>query len=183
MFERFLVEYCSSTLASLKTASLFSYTGPDREQVPEYIESWNEHLNPRGVYLVLLHSNSTRMLIYVYRASALQNDLNGSLASHLLAKYGYAETTVSYSIEHLKTRIDQTPSFPHEIGLFLGYPPEDVAQFIRHQGQNCKYCGIWKVYYNEPEAKRTFAKIHKCREIYKKLFCGGRSVLQLTVAA
>lgn len=183
MFERYLVEYCSSTLACLKTASLFSYTGLDRNKVPDYIENWNKHLNPRGVYLVLLHQNSTRTLIYVYRATALQTDLCSPLVSRLLAQYGYPDTNALHCIAYLKKRIEHTQSFPHEIGLFLGYPPEDVAQFIKHQGQNCKYCGVWKVYYNELEAKRIFAKYHKCREIYKKLFCGGRSVLQLTVAA
>ncbi|WP_101697375.1 DUF3793 family protein [Clostridium minihomine] len=183
MFERYLIEYCSSTLAGLKTASLFSYTGNDREMVSEYIEVWNQHLNSRGVYLELLHCSSSRALIYVYRASALEMDLSRPEAVCFLTQYGYLPGHLQDCIEHLKTRISLTNSFPHEIGLFLGYPLEDVAEFIRNQGRNCKCCGIWKVYHNEPEAKKIFAKIDKCREIYTKLFCGGRSVLQLTIAA
>ena len=70
-----------------------------------------------------------------------------------------------------------------EIGLFLGYPVEDVLGFIENAGQNCKCCGCWKVYCNECEAVRTFARYKKCRDIYKRLWQEGRSVLQLTVAA
>ena len=98
-------------------------------------------------------------------------------------EYGYPMGSLSDCLNYLRQRIALTQSFPHEIGLFLGYPIEDVAEFIKNQGRNCKYCGIWKVYHNEIEAKRLFAKIDKCRAIYTKLFCGGRSVLQLTVAA
>ena len=36
--------------------------------------------------------------------------------------------------------------FPHEIGVILGYPVEDVIEFEKHQGKNCKYCGCWKRY-------------------------------------
>lgn len=183
MLERYLVEYCASTLAGLKTASLFSYTGDEKELVLDYLSDWNQILNPRGVYLELLHSNSARELIYVYRASALTADLNRPEAIHFLNEYGYPMGSLSDCLNYLRQRIALTQSFPHEIGLFLGYPIEDVAEFIKNQGRNCKYCGIWKVYHNEIEAKRLFAKIDKCRAIYTKLFCGGRSVLQLTVAA
>ena len=36
-------------------------------------------------------------------------------------------------------------SFPHELGLLLGYPVEDVLGFIRNEGRNYLYCGYWKV--------------------------------------
>lgn len=183
MLERYLIEYCASTLAGLKTASLFSYTGEEKELILDHLFYWNQILNPRGVYLELLHSSSGRALIYVYRASALMADLNRAEAICFLNRYGYPTGSLSDCLNHLRQRIALTQSFPHEIGLFLGYPIEDVAEFIKNQGRNCKCCGIWKVYHNEPEAKRLFAKIDKCREIYTKLFCGGRSVLQLTVAA
>ncbi|WP_283609582.1 DUF3793 family protein [Faecalispora anaeroviscerum] len=183
MLERYLVEYCASTLAGLKTASLFSYSGEEKDTVLDCISYWNQILNPRGIYLELLYDSSARALIYVYRASALTADLSHPEAIRFLNQYGYPKGSLPDCLNHLRRRIALTQSFPHEIGLFLGYPIEDVAEFIKNQGRNCKCCGIWKVYHNEIEAKRFFAKIDKCRAIYTKLFCGGRSVLQLTVAA
>ena len=82
-----------------------------------------------------------------------------------------------------KRRLFENRSFPHEIGLFLGYPLDDVIGFIRNEGRNCKYTGFWKVYCNEEEAARIFEKFRKCRDVYMRLWQQGKSVLQLTVAA
>ena len=72
--------------------------------------------------------------------------------------------------------------FPHEIGLFLGYPPEDVAGFIANNARNCKCCGCWKVYGDEAKAKETFRRFRRCAEEYYRLWSSGYSLSQLTVA-
>lgn len=82
----------------------------------------------------------------------------------------------------LKKRIQKEACFPHEIGLFLGYPLEDVEGFIKNKGRNCESCGIWKVYCNAGEKQLLFAKFKKCTEVYKQVFGEGRQLLQLTVA-
>ena len=45
---------------------------------------------------------------------------------------------------------DEHKQFPHEMGLLLGYPIEDVRGFIEHNGCGCLYSGYWKVYRNVP---------------------------------
>jgi len=86
-------------------------------------------------------------------------------------------------IENLQERLRSSSDFPHEIGLFLGYPLEDVRGFIENAGQNCKCTGCWKVYCNECETVKLFMKYKKCKDIYTKLFENrGRSVWELTVA-
>ena len=65
--------------------------------------------------------------------------------------------------------------FPHEVGLFLGYPLDDVTGFIEQKGKNYKCCGIWKVYGNPTSRPRMlFRKLKKCSEIYRRLFADGR---------
>ena len=60
--------------------------------------------------------------------------------------------------------------FPHEIGLFLGYPPHDVEGFIRYGGQNFRQCGFWKVYDNEKAVMHLFHCYAACiRKIYDSL--------------
>ena len=66
-----------------------------------------------------------------------------------MERYGYTDTSVDGAIEWLRMRLASGDGFPHEIGLFLGYPVEDVLGFIENAGQNCKCCGCWKVYCNE----------------------------------
>ncbi|KZL90569.1 hypothetical protein CLMAG_43410 [Clostridium magnum DSM 2767] len=47
---------------------------------------------------------------------------------------------------------------PHEIGIFLGYPVDDVAFFIDCPNEKCKMVGYWKVYHDIEEAKNIFKK-------------------------
>ena len=70
-------------------------------------------------------------------------------------------------LERLKSRLMHTDEFPHEIGIFLGYPLDDVKGFIDNAGQNSKCTGCWKVYCNECEAIKTFAKF-KTKETKKE---------------
>lgn len=55
---------------------------------------------------------------------------------------------------------DESGEFPHEVGLFLSYPPEDVKGFIDHRANDFKCAGLWKVYGDEEKA-RAVRKIQK----------------------
>ena len=79
-------------------------------------------------------------------------------------------------------RMREQDEFPHEIGLFLGYPPEDVRGFIENGARGCKCVGCWKVYGDAETARETFAKYKKCTDVYRARYAEGRSVERLTVA-
>jgi hypothetical protein len=49
--------------------------------------------------------------------------------------------------------------FPHEIGVFLGYPAEDVLGFIINEGRNYVCCRHWKVYHDIERAQEMFRRI------------------------
>ena len=55
--------------------------------------------------------------------------------------------------------------FPHEIGLFLSYPPEDVKGFMADPCA-CKCSGCWKVYGGREAAEKQFARYRKCTGVY-----------------
>jgi len=178
-----LIEHCSPTLGGLKTASLFSYPYSSGGELDFMITAWNRELNPKGVSLYIVCRRRERALIYVCRDSMLEEYLQNHGVQELLIEYGYREFSQSYCIEKLRERLRSPPDFPHEIGLFLGYPLEDVKGFIENAGQNCKCTGYWKVYCNECETVKLFMKYKKCKDIYTKLFENRvMSVWELTVA-
>ena len=72
--------------------------------------------------------------------------------------------------------------FPHEVGLFLSYPPQDVRGFIENHAVNYKCAGLWKVYGDEALARRLFDKFRKCTDIYCALWRAGSGIDQLAVA-
>lgn len=79
--------------------------------------------------------------------------------------------------QHLQTESD----FPHEIGLFLGYPPEDVQGFIEQKACNSKCTGYWKVYGDQKKAERIFDRYNKCTACFLANWQRGVSLEQLTV--
>ena len=80
------------------------------------------------------------------------------------AKFGYSKlTTLGEYLMRLSKRLNENGDFPHEIGLFLGYPVKDVEGFIENKGENFLLCGCWKVYSNAGRAKKLFNNYDKCR--------------------
>lgn len=80
-------------------------------------------------------------------------------------------------------RLRENKDFPHEIGLFLGYPPLDVEGFINNRKDELKCTGYFKVYSDKAKALKLFAQYKKCTEVYSKLVQKGRSIERLTVAS
>ena len=183
MSEENLVRQCAPTLAGIKTGTIFPAPFTSLAELTAEIRELNRILVPKGLRLLPLRCQAGRALLYLYRPSQLQADLDCPGVGELLARYGYESTRAEDALSRLCQRLEEQGGFPHEIGLFLGYPLGDVEGFIRNRGQNCKCAGCWKVYCNELEAQKRFARIQKCRKVYARLWAQGRSVWQLTVAA
>lgn len=191
MLEKYLIDCCSPTLASLKLGSLFNCTDPDYAKIQKSVNRWNIAFSSCGIKMRILRNAKHSKLIYVYREADLRRALCDPEISEFLSCCGYNPDNCNTDqvLDKLSERIELSTrgkevGFPHEIGVFLGYPLEDVKGFIVNHGKNFKYTGIWKVYGNEAQALKTFAKFNKCSDVYKSLWTSGRkSILQLTVAS
>lgn len=183
MLEQKLIEYAAPTLAGIKSANLMNYSFRSEALTQQELREVNQKLNLRGVFVEALLWREASALIYVYRKSHLQKELLKEGVYELLFPYGYKTIEIEDCLLHLKERLWQYDCFPHEIGVFLGYPLEDVTGFIKNGGRNCKCCGLWKVYCNEWEKKQQFEKLKKCSAIYLRAFEAGRSITQMTICA
>ncbi len=183
-FDNCLVEYCSPTLASIKTANMFSCSYENEEKLNASVEFWNRLFRDKGLELIILRKSCNTALIYLCRKNRLRADLEKPGVSEFLKTYGYESTDTEYALGRLKQRLKEPKDFPHEIGLFLSYPLDDVRGFIEKGPKNCICTGCWKVYCNECEAVKTFNKYRKCREVYSRLYrSGSRDIMQLAVRA
>jgi len=183
-FEKAFITHCAATLAGHKAGSLFSYRLAQGEDPDAYVNHINEKLGHKNLEVRLLRHCNKCCLVYVYRPSMLRRRLDAAAEREFLCRYGYAECQdIDEHISLLSKRIYCGNNFPHEIGVFLDYPLDDVLGFIRNKG--CNYCcsGCWKAYSDPENAKRRFALYDKCREIYVRCYKNGADVLQLTVAS
>ena len=182
MPEELIVRHCSPTLAGLKTGSLFNYGYENEEKLREDIRYLNGILKPLGLWIIPMKLSRERALIYLYRPEKLSQDLTDNDAISLLKSFGYQSVHTGQHVARLIRRLKESAEFPHEIGLFLGYPPEDVKGFIENRGKHCKYTGYWKVYANEDSAYLLFEKYRKCTQIYLQKCAQGTSIERLIVA-
>lgn len=188
-FETVMIEQCSPVLAGLKPAGLFRYETSDSSDLAKRVRSWNAQLSGKGLRVEVLKGcvRTHRYLVYVYRESRLRAVLAERSVQEFLAQEGYALPTspddYSTLIRQLSRRLCCAADFPHEIGVFLGYPLTDVVGFIQNQGRNFTCCGCWKAYGDPETARRHFAQLNKCTTVYLRLFHSGTPITRLAVAA
>jgi len=168
MSEQVLVNNCSPTFAGIKTGNLFNCKYSDKQSLIDEISSFNRAERKKGVRMIPLLFKNDCALIYVYRPKMLERDLSLADASGILSTCGYNDKCPDKCIIRLIDRLKTSLTFPHEIGLFLGYPAEDVKGFIDNKAANYKFVGCWKVYGDEEIARKTFAKYKACTNYYKK---------------
>ncbi len=178
MSEELIVRHCAPTLANLKTGSLFVCPITDRPSFFSSLRSLNELLVPKGLRALPLRIREYSALVYLYRPSRLKKDLEDPAAIKILQDHGYS--CYGKCLPKLIERVRASEEFPHEIGLFLGYPPEDVQGFLDHRP--CKCSGCWKVYGDENKAKKTFDLYKKCERVYCQQLAQGIDIKRLTVA-
>ena len=85
------------------------------------------------------------------------------------------------SVAFLARMMREKEVFPHEVGLFLGYPPEDVLGFMKSSREGVKCVGCWKVYGDEARARAAFWRFQRCREVFEENVQRGRKLEALIV--
>ena len=189
MSEDLIVKHCAPTLAGLKTGNMFTATFATQEQLDSEVQKLNHILADKGLRTTVLRischaccgKGCIRALLYLYRPILLRSDLCTQEARDILLRFGYEVTSPDECIRRLTDRICECDEFPHEVGLFLGYPPEDVKGFIEFGGQKSKASGYWKVYGDVDRAQRQFERFSKCTVVYLKCLERGLPISKLAV--
>ena len=121
-----------------------------------------------GLRVRELYTTPNARHVLVYDPYALSATLRDENACEILYHYSYpAITELATCLAHLKARCQgcgKGNPFPHEIGIFLGYPPADVSAFIRFSGKEYLCCNHWKVYHDEHGAREIFQRIEEAKQ-------------------
>ncbi len=183
-FDYLLGFHCTPTLAGIKCANLFSAHHFISEDVQNNLLRLNQHFNPRGIFLKRMCFCQKNNLILVYNQKLLEQTIFSSCNQKLLRQENYPLADgLDAVLEHLAFRLQTQSNFPHEIGVFLGYPIEDVVGFTQHCGQNYKFSGYWKVYGDEESAKKLFQRFTRCRNNVCSRLTDGLSIHQIFKSA
>ena len=163
LFEQKLAFHTAPALLGIKPSNLMSL---DKEELDIYgnAESFNRRAAEKGLKIKILCDCGKRCLVLLYNEHLMKNMLSEKDRRRMLERFGYERSCgLEECLDRLASRTQVCLEFPHEIGLFLGYPVGDVQGFISNHGQGFKLCGYWKVYSDADRARRIFKNYDKCR--------------------
>lgn len=178
LFEQKLAFHAAPALLGIKASNMLSLSRKDFD-VRANISRFNKKTEKRGLCIEILCECSSKALILVYNRRLLEQRLSDGEIRRFLSGYGYDEKmNLEECISRLSSRIRENDSFPHEVGIFLDYPLEDVIGFIENGGANYKLCGSHKVYGDEVRAARMFSNYAKCRNFLCTKLSMGNDIYQ-----
>lgn len=154
-------------LLKVKSASIIAFQKDKMVSNQTFFTSLEKHLFPYETDYLCLYENKHSYYVLLYHSDLLRSCFLNIKAKRILQFCNYpVDGEIKQMLWYLKERYQAFKhneiAFPDEIGIFLGYPIEDVEGYIMQQGRNYLLCGYWKVYSNLYEAVRIFA-------LYKEL--------------
>lgn len=183
-FEKDLLTFASPALLGRKQANLFSFSIDCLTDYRKEIDRYKKELSPLGISVEYLYCRQNRVYLLVYRKDMMLQYLRQETVREFLIKEGYPanigeEESLYQTLCILRKHIMQGAEFPHEVGFFFGYPPEDVFSFIREKGRNYKLVGDWKVYGDGKAALRTFRSYARCKRRLMEQATAGADIVSL----
>ena len=168
-----IVLQCAPTLAGLKTSNLLIVPKEQEDKV-RFVLRHSGLLGYRLVY------DRHRVVFLVFNRDMLIDYLAKPENQEFLSSYGYRTDAFGYYLRTFQERyeayVTNREEFPHEMGLFLGYPLCDVVGFIQNGGDGFVLSGYWKVYKNAAEAQELFEKFDIIKDDMVRMVFKGYSI-------
>lgn len=168
---------CAPVLLGIKASNLITLQG-------EGISLGKSLLRVLPFESFPLYEDKHQCVLLVYNPLRMNTYIRKKDCVGFLTESGYYDLTVNRMLMKLKARFTKyyvgMDKFPHELGIFLEYPPGDVRGFIDNKGKNSLVTGYWKVYENQEQAELTFQEYDKARTLMLKGLSQGRELWELT---
>ncbi|MDY4835833.1 MAG: DUF3793 family protein [Frisingicoccus sp.] len=174
-----IANQCAPVLAGVKPSNMLVLENKHIRDVVRVLEG-------TGLSWRCLYAGEEKNIWLLYRKEAMEETVLGKEQMLFLREWGYEEDTLErmlmkFSQRFRQYRKDKNLPFPHEMGVFLGYPMADVKGFIKYEGKNYLYCGYWKVYENVEERKELFRTYEEIRKVFVEEARKGKNLWQITM--
>ena len=152
---------CAPLITGIKVSNLLIVDSKDESAVRAILKK-------TGILHYRLLQQRDKTTFLVFRIEQLSMYLQKPDVQKVLRENGYSDFSLGGILKTLQCRyetyMNRGEGFPHEMGLLLGYPIEDVVGFIEQNGKNYLYSGYWKVYKDVAVKKRIFEQYEKAKE-------------------
>ncbi len=157
----------AEVLEGVKPANLVNVVNKRRSCGRNIYALWKNQgsalLQHSGLEAIEFVDRGDSVLLFLYRRSELTALLARKSVAIILRKAGYTEpSSLDKTLAQLQARFSKG-HFPHEIGVFLGYPLKDVIGVMGWAQLPFSSQGPWKIF-GDPRESLSLAEIHRqCR--------------------
>lgn len=162
--EKFLIYNASLVISGVKPSATVTIKKDNDNLYDKWIKYGIDFLKIIDIAYINLRETNNALIILIYNENKLRNYIFEKENKKFLLQLGYCdkEDLDEYLII-LKRRYKEF-NCPHELGVFLGFPLNDVKDFMECKEKKCLSCGYWLVYNDLQEAKKIFSKYDKVKE-------------------
>ena len=157
-----LILHCAPVLRGIKAANTVRLLFTDLEKSIILLKG-------SGITCICLYQDNTSAIVLLYRKERLLGVMNQmDICTYMLA-LGYQPLDIEGSLLRLQRKMFdyylRDKRFPHELGVFLEYPLNDILQYMKQDGKNYLINGYWKVYDREDEARKIFQRYEDAKKM------------------
>lgn len=171
-----LILQCAPVIIGVKSSNAIIVSEEKKEWIQEAIQE-------SSISCLNLYQSKKDYFIFLYRKKQLQHYLERAEIIDFLKNFGYKnfelEKLFSDFIKKFAQYKKGQTQFPHELGIFLEYPMEDVKGFLQYYGKNSLFTGYWRVYQNPARAIQIFNEYNKAKLTVAKDFVKGKSLKEI----
>lgn len=164
---------CAPVISGLKTSNLLIVHKKNHRMVMQIFHETD-------VSCKLLYMSEDKTCFLIYRAEELATYLGQYEVSVMMEVLGYQNLYMHDVLMEFSRRysayMTKKTEFPHEMGLLLGYPLEDVVGFIENNGQDFLCVGYWKVYGEMERQQKLFVRFDEAKASIMKMVVAGMGI-------
>ncbi|MDL2264250.1 DUF3793 family protein [Synergistaceae bacterium OttesenSCG-928-I11] len=159
--ESMITCFAAPVVAGLKCGGLLKVSRRDPQIGPTWRRMRHRLARTLALDFAEISVRDDALLLFIYRREAVFAAIACPQVQSFLRSLGY-EGDFDSPDPHIETLVARLKAgMPHEVGIFLGYPLEDVKGFIENGGRNSKFAGYWKVYGDEIGALEKFGAFRR----------------------
>lgn len=167
---------CAPLFAGLKISNLLIIQNKNGDEIEEILKG-------TGISYFLLMETKKKTTLLLYKEDRLKDALSIDGVVAFFRKLGYEDFELAHLLAQFQKRYENYiltgMNFPHEMGLLLGYPVEDVNGFIDNEGKNFLHSGYWKVYKDLPEKIHLFQCFDRAKKNVIQMIFNGRCIREI----
>ena len=164
-----ILEMIGAVILGSKPSEIINIPGSseDKQVKLSQIESFFSHCSRITYRIITTHDGGKRVLFI--NEESMEKLLSNKRCVNFLKFVGYpSEYKINDYMDELVFRL-QSEEFPHEIGVFLGYPLKDVLGFMGYGKNELVEIRNWRIYGDKEISYEVYNNFMRDKAIMKEM--------------